>query len=71
MQGCPGCSLDQNFLTDQDSFLNKKNIVQCIKKLIPGSFAALVVGKIPWQINLFSRELSALISKRSYNTTHK
>ena len=70
MQGCQGCSLDQNFLTDQDSFLNKK-IVQCIKKFIPGCFAALVVGKIPWQINLFSRELSALISKRSFNTTHK
>ena len=70
MQGCQGCILDQNFLTDQDSFLNKK-IVQCRKKLIPGSFTALVVGKIPWQINLFSRELSALISKRSFNTTHK
>ena len=60
----------QHFLANQDSFLNKKH-VQCIKKLTPGSFAALVEGKIPWQINLFSRELSALISKRSFNTTHK
>ena len=70
MQGCPGCSLD-NISWHIKILSWIKNIVQCIKKLIPGCFAALIVDKIPWQINLFSRELSALISKRSFNTTHK